>query len=80
MKPTKEMIEHGKKLALARQHIDKNRVYKMQLPTGEVVEYTGEQLIRTGEAFAELIAAGASGNDDRSRAALHKIATIDCND
>ena len=78
MKPTKQMMKDAKKLANARSFVDEKKLYRMELPDGGMMEVSGAELIRTGEAFAELLAAGASGDAERMRAALQRVAAVGC--
>ena len=78
MKPTKEMLKQADVLKKCASFIDEKQTYKMKIPYGSVMEFSGSELIRTGEAFAELLAAGESGDDEKMRRALQRVAAIDC--
>ena len=70
-------MRDAKKLVQVRKFIDSKQTYRFQMPDGSIIEYSGEQLIQTGEAFAELVQAGNSGDDNKMRAALQKIAELE---
>lgn len=73
-----QMMKDAKKLAKVRSFIDEKQSYRFRMPDGTVVEFSGAELIRTGEAFAELLEAGNSGDNERMLAALQRVAAIDC--
>jgi|GEM_PF-5748027 len=75
---TEQMMKDAKKLAKVRSFIDEKQSYRFRMPDGTVVEFSGAELIRTGEAFAELLEAGNSGDSERMLAALQRVAAIDC--
>jgi hypothetical protein len=78
MKPPEQMMKDANKLAKVRSFIDEKQSYRFRMPDGTVVEFSGAELIRTGEAFAELLEAGNSGDNERMLAALQRVAAIDC--
>jgi hypothetical protein len=72
-KPTAEMIRDAKKLKQAKAFIDPQKTFRIGLPDGEIMEFSGTQLLDTAAAFAEMIDAGESGDEARMIAALRKI-------
>lgn len=76
-KPPKEALLFAKMVREARGVIDEKQTYRMKLPDGRVLAFSGADLLRTGEAYAEMIEAADRGDEDAERRAFLKTLALD---
>jgi len=62
---TTEMRDGLAQLARASEFIDPNQTYRVQTPDGNVLEWSGKELIRTAESMIAFEAAIESGDKTR---------------
>ena len=74
-----KMIDAAQKLSKAADFLDHNATYTIRMPHRSIMPFSGDALLRAAAVFAELIEAGNSGDATRIRAALQRVAAIDCN-
>ena len=75
-KPTKEMMRDAKKLKGAREFIDPQAAYSLELPSGAIAGITGAEVIEASEAFAAFLEAADDGTAQELYLALRRVLAV----
>jgi len=73
-----EILKDSKKFRRIREYVDEGKTYMVDTGNG-IMQFTGSELIRTAEAFADFVDATERGDDREIIKALERINAIDCN-